>query len=230
MSRISPCVRAVYFDAVGTLLFPDPPALAVYAATALRYGLSLAPADVRTRFIAAYRVEEEADATAGWATSEARERDRWRAIVTATLAGVSDSEACFRHLYDHFADPTAWRVAPDAATMLSILHARGLLLGIGSNYDERLWPVLGGFPELAPVRDRVLISAAVGVRKPGVGFFRTAAHAVGYDMSEVLFVGDDLGNDYAGATAAGMPAVLLDAQDHYLDVPHRVARLTELLE
>ena len=230
MPRIPLGTRAVFFDAVGTLLFPDPSAPVVYAETARRHGLTLSPADVRARFIAAYRVEEEADAATDWATSEARERDRWHRIVTDTLAGVSDPEACYRHLFDHFAQPAAWRVAPDAADVLAALHGRGLALGLGSNYDERLWPVLAGFPELEPLRDRVLISAAVGVRKPGAGFFREVTRAAGRDASEVLFVGDDIGNDYEGATAAGLYAVLLDPAGRHPEVSHRVTRLADLLD
>ena len=230
MPRIPPGARALFFDAVGTLLFPDPSAPVIYAETARRHGLALSPADVRERFITAYRLEEDADAASGWVTSESRERDRWRRIVTDTLTGVADPEACYRHLFDHFARPSAWRVAPDAAELFAALRARGLLLGLGSNYDDRLWSVLAGFPELAPVRDRVLISSAVGVRKPGAGFFRESARVAGCDVSEVLFVGDDLDNDYRGAAAAGMPAVLLDPRGSHPEIAERITRLTELLD
>ena len=223
-------VRAVFFDAVGTLLFPTPPALTIYAETAHRYGLKISDDDVRRRFIAAYRAEEEADVASGWITSEARERDRWQRIVAATLAGVVDAGACFRDLFNHFAQPAAWRVTADAATVLNTLHGRGYVLGLGSNYDERLWPVLAGFPELSLLHDRVVISATVGVRKPGSGFFHEVARAAGCGVSEVLFVGDDLTNDYSGATAAGMPAVLLDPHPRHPDVPHRVTRLAELID
>jgi putative hydrolase of the HAD superfamily len=220
----------VFFDAVGTLLFPEPSAPAVYAEVAARHGLALTPAEVRTRFVAAYLAEEEADVAAGWATSEGRERERWRRIVTDTLAGVSDPDACYRLLFHHFAQPHAWRPAPDAAATLAALSARGFAVGLGSNYDERLRPVLAGFSELAFPVDRVVISAEVGVRKPGAGFFRRCAAAVGCAVGEVLFVGDDLGNDYEGATAAGMPALLLDPAGRHPSVPHRVARLAELAE
>jgi putative hydrolase of the HAD superfamily len=223
-------LRAVFFDAVGTLLFPEPSALGVYAETALRYGLALTPAQVRERFLAAYQREEERDAAAGWATSEERERQRWHRIVIATLAGVPDPEACYRHLFNHFAEPGAWRVAPGARTVLTALHARGLALGLGSNYDARLWSVLAGFPELALLGDRVLISAAIGVRKPGARFFREMSRAAGCDVPEVLFVGDDVANDYEGARAAGMSAVLLDPQGRHPTVPDRITALTELLE
>jgi putative hydrolase of the HAD superfamily len=152
VSRVPSSARAVFFDAVGTLLFPEPSAPVIYAEVAIRHGLALSPSEVRERFITAYRHEEDADAATGWATSEQRERNRWYRIVTDTLAGVSDPDACYRYLFDHFAQPTAWTLAPDAHEVLTALHGRGLALGLGSNYDERLWSVLAGFPELAPLR------------------------------------------------------------------------------
>lgn len=230
MPRVPPGVRAVFFDAVGTLLFPEPSAPVIYAETARRHGLTLSAAEVRARFIDAYRAQESADAATDWATSEARERERWRRIVTETLTGVSDPEACYHSLYDHFAKPSAWKLADDAAAVLASLHNRGLVLGLGSNYDERLETVLAGFPDLDLLNDRVLISAAVGVRKPGAGFFHEAAHAGNCTVSEVLFVGDDLVNDYEGATGAGLPAVLFDPSNRHPHVPHRVTRLAELLD
>jgi len=228
--RIPSHVHAVFFDAVGTLLFPEPSALVIYAEVAQRQGLVLTPAEVRTRFIRAYRSEEEADTATGWETSEKREHDRWRRIVTETLAGVSDPESCFNLLFDHFARPDSWRVATDAADTLRSLSRGGVKLGIGSNYDNRLWPVLDGFPELTRLLDHVVISAAVGVRKPGAGFFQHAAQLVGCSVEEMLFVGDDYDNDYLGATAAGLSALLLDPHNRYPDVPHRITRLAELVE
>jgi putative hydrolase of the HAD superfamily len=219
----------VFFDAVGTLLLPDPPAPVVYADAARRRGLTLSPEEVRTRFVAAYRREEEADATTGWVTSEDRERRRWHRIVTDALAGVPDPDDCFRELFDHFARPTAWRLAPDAAEVLPALQARGLVLGLGSNYDARLLSVLDGFGELAPLRECVVISAAVGVRKPGSAFFGEVVRAAGCAPAEVLFVGDDLENDYRGAAAAGLCAVLLDPYTKHEVAAHRIGRLADLL-
>ncbi len=229
MPLIPSDVRAVFFDAVGTLLFPEPSAPSVYADAARLFGLHLSASEVRTRFIAAYRREEAADVAAKWVTSEDRERDRWRVIVADTLAGVTDLEACYGYLFDHFAKPSAWHVAPDTAEVLLTLQSRGFILGMGSNYDARLWSLLDAFQELAPLRERVIISAAVGVRKPGLGFFHEVTRAAGCEPGSVLFVGDDVGNDYEGATAAEMHAMLLDLHAKHPNVPHRITQLVELL-
>ena len=63
--------------------------------------------------------------------------------------------------------------------MLAQLRERSLVLGIGSNYDSRLHSVLEGIPALATVRDRVVIGAAIGFRKPAREFFREMARRAG---------------------------------------------------
>ncbi|MCI0704336.1 MAG: HAD family hydrolase [Planctomycetia bacterium] len=230
MAHLLPKVRAVFFDAVGTLLFPNPSAPVVYAEAARRHGLFLSLDEVRNRFIAAYCREEQVDANASWVTSEEREHQRWRCIVTETLTGVSDPDVCFQHLFDHFALSSSWKVAPDAEVLLRSLTDSGVVLGLGSNYDARLWSILEGFPELALLRDRVVISASVGVRKPGAPFFREVIQLAGCEPGEVLFVGDDLANDYDGATSAGLRAVLLDPHNKHADIPERITRLAELID
>ena len=80
-------VRAIFFDAVGTLLFPEPSAIEVYRAAAARRGLLLSSDEIRSRFIAAYQAEEATDQSANWITSEPREEMRWRRIVGTTLEG-----------------------------------------------------------------------------------------------------------------------------------------------
>jgi putative hydrolase of the HAD superfamily len=204
-----PSIRAIYFDAVGTLLFPEPDAPAIYSSFARRYGLERSPSEVRARFLAAYRAEEAADRLQGWITNEAREHARWHRIVTETLAGVTDPEACFRELFVHFSRPSAWRVSPDAGAVITTLRTRGFILGLGSNYDARLLTVLDGFPDLGSLRERLVISATLGHRKPAPEFFHAVARSAGCDPDEILFVGDDVDNDYVGATNARLCAILL---------------------
>jgi putative hydrolase of the HAD superfamily len=226
---LPPDTRAVFFDAVGTLLFPKPSAPTVYADVARRAGLELPVDDVRTRFLAAYRAQEKLDRAAGWVTSEEREVERWRTIVSETLRGVPDPDACFHELFEHFAKPTAWEVDPHIGFVLGKLLERGFVVGMGSNYDARLLSVLAGFPELAPLRERVVVSAAVGFRKPAGEFFRGVIASVGCEADQIVFVGDDLENDYHGAEAAGLHAVLLDPRGKYMSVKRAVGGLSQLL-
>jgi len=221
-------IRAVVFDAVGTLIHTRPGAVEIYHTLAARQGVQLEELHVRQRFVAAYRAEEAIDQAAGWITSEQREHQRWRAIVTHTLAVLPDPGAAFQELFEHFASPSAWQVPDEAAGVLQALRDRGLILGMGTNYDSRVERVVAGLPQLTLLWGRLVVSAAIGFRKPGVEFFQKVVQFAGCSPREVLFVGDDLENDYEGAIAAGLEAVLLDPRGQS-SAPRRIERLTDLL-
>lgn len=221
-----PPYRAVFFDAVGTVLFPSPSASTVYVEVARRHGLTLDPTAVRERLWEQFRAEERLDREREWVTSEAREEARWRAIVSAAVEGATDD--LFRELYRHFAQPHAWTVPPAAAECIARLHARGVKLGLASNYDSRLETVVAGTPALHPLRDRLVVSSLVGTRKPGRAFFDAVIHSAGCEPADIQFVGDDVENDFLGATAAGMRAVLLDEHGKHEHISPRVRSLAEL--
>ena len=220
-------IQAVFFDAVGTLLFPHAPVSRTYAEHARRHGATLTEDEVRLGFRNAFVRQEQLDHTAGWRTDENRERDRWRTIVGEVLPGI-EAERCFADLWSWFASPAAWTVHPEAGAVLRELAARGLVLGLGSNFDARLLTLVAAFPELAPVADRCLISSLVGWRKPSPKFFAALAGSADCKPAQVLYVGDDLRNDLEGARSAGMKAVLLDATAER-SASNRIRGLRDLL-
>lgn len=229
IEKLQSAPGAVFFDAVGTLIHPDPPAPAVYATVARRYGNALEVGAITARFRAAFRRQEAIDRIGGWRTDEAREYARWRAIVGETLTDVTDPEACFRELYAHFARPDAWRVQGEAGAVLQTLAERGWHVGIGSNFDARLRGVAAGLPELAPVRT-IVISSEIGFRKPADPFFAEIERKTKIALTEIVYVGDDFANDYAGARAAGMKAILFDPEGKCLNTNvRRVISLHDLL-
>jgi putative hydrolase of the HAD superfamily len=221
-------IRAVFFDAVGTLIHPDPPAPIVYAEVGRRFGSKLSPHAIRELFHAAFQREELADRANEYRTSEEREVERWRHIVYSALDDITDREACFAELFAHFAHPESWHCDADAEGTLRELAARGYKLGLASNYDKRLRSVVAGLPALRPLGGLV-ISSEVGWRKPAPAFFEALMRAVAMPAEQILFVGDDLANDYEGARAARMRALLYDAAARTALHRDRVLRLGELL-
>src|SRR5262249_54599660 len=231
MNSLLSDIRAVFFDAVGTLIMPDPPVVNVYLALANRHGLQSSSAEIGTRFREAFRIEEENDRVRNWACCESGEETRWRTIVTSVFSdrGTAEQiESCFLDLFAHFARPTAWRPVDHAGEVLAGLASQGLELGVASNYDRRLHSVLDGIPELSHLRNRV-ISSEVRIRKPDRQFFAEVVGRAGCDAGQILFVGDSLENDYLGAIAAGMRGVLLDDSSRTLPDVRRIRRLRELL-
>ena len=222
---VHPGIRAIFFDAVGTLLFPQPSAPEVYRNIAEKQGVELPFEAVRERFHTAYRQEEEADRASGWVASEERERERWHKIVTFTLQSLPDPEVGFLDLFEHFAQPTSWRLHEEAERLFEALAQRGMKLGLGTNYDSRVHRVIAGFPALEPLHGRVVVSSAVGFRKPAKEFYNEVVRVAGCEANEVLFVGDDVINDYEGALAADLAAVLFDPLERA-----NVVRIPSLLE
>jgi putative hydrolase of the HAD superfamily len=223
-------VRAVFFDAVGTLIHPEPPAALVYAQVASRFGSVRTAAEIGPRFRAAFARQEARDAARGWRVDEAHERQRWREIVAEVLDDATDPDGCFETLWEHFSRPESWRCPPEAAATLAALAQRGYLLGLASNYDSRLHRVVAGRPELAAI-EPVVISSEVGWRKPAGEFYAAVRQAAGLKIKEILYVGDNVANDYEGARAAGLWAILFDPAVRYNDRGwSRVARLDELVQ
>lgn len=201
-------VRGVVFDAVGTLMFADPPVASIYTDVGHRFGSRKTVEQVAAAFRHAFRAVEEADRAGNLSTSERREQRRWREIVADVLDDADDPEACFGSLYAHFARPRAWRLYADAEEVLERLLDAEWLVGIASNFDARLEGICRAHRLLSRCRP-VATSAAVGFRKPHPAVFRAVERCTGLPPNALLHVGDDLHNDYHGARAAGWQSVLL---------------------
>jgi putative hydrolase of the HAD superfamily len=210
-------IKWIAFDAVGTLIQPDPPVGIAYHQVGTRHGSRLRAPEIATRFRDVFRqVDEAADLICGCAevddrfhTCEGRERQRWRRIVAAVLDDVPSVDACFEELFAHFGRPGSWAVFPEVGDAFRRLHKAGFRLAICSNFDGRLNAVMNGLPELAPIELRI-ISSEVRYRKPSRRFFEALVDAAGCGASEILFVGDDPVVDVAAAEAAGLLALQID--------------------
>ena len=199
-------IRWVLFDAVGTLIYPDPPVADVYRAAAQQFGSRLSVNEIRQRFAAALT----ANYSGGGPTSETNERQRWRSIVSHVINDAPDvREVIFEHLWRHFSQPQHWRLYDVVAETLSELRRRGFQLGIASNFDARLTGIVDGHLALK-LCEAVFVSSQVGYTKPDARFFRVIEKWLGIDPAQIALVGDDEGSDVQGATAAGWRAVRLD--------------------
>jgi len=195
----------ILFDAVGTLIFPDPPVAEVYRAAGLRFGSRLAADEIPSRFRAALA----ASYSSCLPTSEPSERIRWQQIVGTVFDDVPDRcGELFEQLWQHFADPQHWRLFDDVAPVLKQLHGRGHKLGIASNFDGRLRQIVAGHPPLAACQP-IFVSSEVGFTKPDPRFFAAIAQQLAAAPAEILLIGDDETADVVAARAAGWRARLL---------------------
>ena len=194
-------LRAVTFDVGGTLMEPWPSVGHIYAGVASECGLAnLQPEILNLRFAAAWQVKQEFD----------HSQAAWRKVVDAAFAGlVIGTETFFPELYQRFGQASAWRKFDDVAPCLERLKRCGLKLGIISNWDERLRPLLEQL-RLAQSFDTIVISCEHGCCKPSRQIFQRAAELLALPASAVLHVGDNVEEDCAGARAAKFNALLLN--------------------
>ena len=215
--------RWIVLDAVGTLIEPTPDVATAYHNVGAKYGSQLSRDEVQQRFRRAFKAAHRSDGlpeAAAFSTSESEEERFWRAIVSAVFEDVTDIEACFRDLFEHFAQPTSWVCFEDVATTLRLLAARGFQLAIASNFDRRLHLLCDGLAALSGIECRV-VSSEVGYRKPASGFFEAVLRLTQARPEDVLMVGDDEANDVIGARQFGLRALHLrrDAETAQLDRP-----------
>lgn len=210
-------IKAVFFDAGGTLFRPHPSVGAIYAEVAARYGFTANPQQLESIFHAAW-VERDGLASLSGHSTEKKEKEWWRTLVWdvfSKLGRIENFEAFFEELYDRFAGRESWRLFPDTLPVLKELKGRGKIVGIVSNWDSRLFKICEGLG-LGPYLDFILASAVVGAAKPSPRIFEEAlrrARSVAPDGvagQDALHVGDSLEDDVLGAERAGLHAVFLD--------------------
>jgi putative hydrolase of the HAD superfamily len=195
-------VRAITFDVGGTLIQPWPSVGHVYAEVAARHGLAGVSVQALNRqFAAAWKNLNAFNYT----------RSEWHSLVNQTFLGLTQipvGERFFSDLYSRFGRREAWHIFDDVLLALEFLNSRGLELGIISNWDERLRPLLDQL-NLDRYFQTIVVSCEVGACKPSPAIFQQAAQKFGLRPGEILHIGDSPGLDVAGATAADFHALLL---------------------
>lgn len=196
-------IKAVTFDVGGTLIEPWPSVGHIYAEVAERWGITHATPEALNRaFAAVWEARRPFD----------HSRAAWQRLVDQTFAAAGagrPSNACFDAIYRRFAEASAWREFKDVRPALETLAARGLKLGLVSNWDERLRPLLADLG-LAKYFRASIISCEAGATKPDRKIFQRAATELGCEPATMVHVGDSVPEDVEGALAAGLRAVLVD--------------------
>ncbi len=222
-------IRAVLFDAGATLLHPSPPVEEVYARELAADGVRFEAPDLGRALARAWE-EVHAETTPDRYGGVRGEQAFWRAFlnrVRGSVDGGAVSEACFDRLARHFRDPGSWAIYPDVAGALDALASRGLALGIVSNWDSHL-PALLDALDLTRRFPAILVSAIEETGKPDAEIFRRACSRLGRLPGECLHVGDSLREDYEGARAAGLHALLLDRDGRHEGAAGRIRSLREI--
>jgi FMN phosphatase YigB (HAD superfamily) len=122
--------------------------------------------------------------------------------VNPNLGMEGVRELVFLDLWDHFADPGAWRALDAGTRLVEAALDAGCGVALASNFDERLLAIAGRVDPLCRAA-HVFASSELGWRKPAAEFFRAVERRLGAVAGELLLVGDDPRLDVAAARAVG---------------------------
>jgi putative hydrolase of the HAD superfamily len=212
-------IRAITFDVGGTLIEPWPSVGQVYAEVAARFGLTNIDPELVTRnFFAAWKARRQFDYS----------RESWFALVRESFgprAGELPADY-FSAVFNRFGEPDTWRLHDDVLPTLEALAARGLKLGVISNWDDRLRPLLERL-DLTRHFASLVISCEVGATKPDPRLFAKAARELGVPPMELLHVGDNLALDVLGAEQSGALGRQVERHKPLTDA-RQIRSLTEL--
>jgi putative hydrolase of the HAD superfamily len=206
-------VKAIFFDAAGTLFTVNGSVGEIYAHLAREHGKEVSVSDLESGFRRCFAgAPPMAFPEASTDQILVLEKQWWRSIVHnvfAPLGSFPRFADYFEALFAYFAQTEAWQLYPETLATVTALADRGFHLGVISNFDSRLFGLLDGFA-LTRFFDPIVISTHAGAAKPEGAIFTRALARHGFRPEETLHVGDSLHADILGARAAGITPVLVD--------------------
>lgn len=214
-----PEFAGILFDAGGVLVLPDPTVLAPLLA--YHGGDPSVDAHVRAHYAAMAAKSRAGSGEADWGEYD----HAYVRSVGVPEDDIGDAAAMLART--RTAHLWRWPI-PGAMATLRDLHDRGVPIGVVSNASGQIEEVLArsgvcqvGPGDGAPVLV-VVDSHVVGIAKPDPRVFAPALEVLaatvpGLDPARVLYVGDSVTMDVAGARAAGLTPVLIDPFDDHAD-------------
>ena len=211
-------LKAIFFDAVGTLFYLTKTVGDHYALVGSELDLTLDAHELDRAFYTA-----SAKMPPRSAINEPREDDDkgwWRQLVDLVLDQLApslsefDRDNFFEIAYEHFAEAGVWKLYPEVVDVLRELQPH-YQLAVISNFDGRLRLILEHLG-ISKFFEHVFVSSEIGADKPDPEIFRRALKFVNLKPDQVLYVGDDPNRDWKAAAAAGLSVFKLDRDKNSL--------------
>ncbi len=196
-------IRAVAFDAVGTLFHHRGAVGDVYRRVALKHGRDVPAVELQAAF-------ERETGTHGTPVDAAG----WKSLV-ATLfrehGPFPGFDAYFEDVYAVFRTGRCWACYAETRDVLRSLRGRDVALAVVSNFDRGLGGVLDDLG-IGEYFAAVVTPDTAGCAKPDPRIFIDAAARLGAPPAATLLVGDDFELDVRAARAAGLEGVWVDRE------------------
>ena len=205
-------IRAILFDAAGTLFHLTKTVGDHYTYVGREVGLDLDAQQLESAFHTAWKQMPRRPAIDG--PRENDDKGWWHEFVGRVFDQVApslselDRDNFFEIAYEHFAEAGVWKVYPEVLGVLEQLRER-FQFAVISNFDGRLRLILQNLG-ISKYFAHVFISSELGADKPDPEIFRRALKVMDLDANEVLHVGDDPERDWKAANEAGLLVFQLD--------------------
>src|SRR5438093_5748058 len=179
-------LKAIFFDAVGTLFRLTKTVGDHYAYVGREVGLDLNPQNLERAFHAAWEKMPQRAAIDG--PRENDDKGWWHDLVDLVLNQVAlslselDHDNFFEIAYEHFAEAGVWELYPEVPDVLEKLQPR-FQLAVISNFDGRLRFILG-YLGISKYFAHVFISSELGADKPDPEIFRRAVKLIDIKPSQ----------------------------------------------
>ena len=205
-------IKAIFFDAVGTLFRLTNTVGDHYAYVGREVGLDLDARSLERAFHAAWQQMPQRAAIDG--PRENDDKGWWRELVDLVLDQVApslselDRDNFFEVAYEHFAEAGVWELYPEVPGILEQLQPR-FQLAVVSNFDGRLRLILQHL-DISKFFPNVFVSSELGADKPDPEIYRRALRLMKLKPNEALHVGNDPKRDWEAASAAGLSIFRLE--------------------
>src|SRR6266536_6130658 len=205
-------LKAIFFDAVGTLFRLTKTVGDHYAYVGREVGLDLNPQNLERAFHTAWKKMPQRAAIYG--PRENDDKGWWRELVDLVLEQVApalsefDRDNFFEIAYEHFAEAGVWELYPEVPGVLEKLQPR-FQLAVVSNFDGRLRFILEQLG-ISKVFVHVFVSSEVGADKPDTEIYHRSLKSMKLRPNEVCYVDDSPERDWEAASAAGLSIFRLD--------------------
>ncbi|KAF6767148.1 HAD-like domain protein [Kalmanozyma brasiliensis GHG001] len=232
-------IRLILFDAFDTLVTPRSAPHLQYAAVARQHGLRVSDNDVKSAFKHAFRATSVEHPNYGLDTDIATPDQWWELVIQRTFAPHLHSEvtreqydssiaSLSQRLVTRFGTDEAYDLFEDVVpTLKKLAQIRSddngpVSMALATNSDSHILSVLKSFGLDRFLQLDVTPSLTTGptlsyfekCAKPDRHFFRAAVRrnqgtGMKLETANVLYVGDQLYEDFWGATDAGLQAAWL---------------------
>jgi REG-2-like HAD superfamily hydrolase len=235
-------IRTVFFDAGFTLLYPSPSILGVCQQACQQLGLHVDLDRLKEGLQNAenFRFRQSQPSRQTWADEQAIAAfwfSYYMSLLEPLVAEHDEAllDQLVRTITEAFEKHTNWQLYPDVKPTLEAFQAKGYSLGVISDWNIALGPLLRQF-DLTQYFDCLVISSVARHAKPSPKLYDMALERANAIPDYTVHIGDSYIHDVLGARAVGITPILLDRAETLTEnkvdclLVHSLYELLDLLE